>query len=123
MDRPNEEYIEISLKEHFVKIDSAGKAWCKLCLTVINYSNRGSKALSEHSQTIAHTAKVKTKAQHRPLEVFRQNGQNPTSVSGGAENQNNLDRYMVNTATGSEGKQHQEKATVRNRQEIMKVIK
>lgn len=44
----------------FFKIDKAGYSKCSLCSKEINYSNKGSHALSAHCQTEVHRQKVCT---------------------------------------------------------------
>ena len=48
------------LSQYFVKIDKVGYAKCNLCSKEINYSNKGSHALSAHCQTEVHRQKVCT---------------------------------------------------------------
>lgn len=48
------------LSQYFKKIDKAGYSKCTLCSKEINYSNKGSHALSAHCQTEVHRQKVCT---------------------------------------------------------------
>jgi len=48
------------LSQYFLKINKAGFASCRLCSKDINYSRKGSNALSSHCQTEVHRQKVVT---------------------------------------------------------------
>ena len=69
--RKNSERKKIKLSEFICKVDTAGKAFCTLCESLIGYGGRGINSIIEHCTTSKkHVEKVKTKCTNFSLDYL-----------------------------------------------------